>query len=240
MVAAEVGFDSKLQGIGKTLDTLLSSQGPTDLCRRIVHAGFAAGLARGCGLFLLDHKSSLKPIASYGIGFNEPLAVSAWDDSPLSEAVRVQKVVSAPVLFDGKEHSILAIPLIAGGVPRGLAALVVDSTDYRPEMSEELFEIVSRLGAFYLQTLDFGSIGSGSAFVQVNPEDLTSRQIAILGHIESGLVNLEIAKILMLSESTIRQETVRIYRALGVANRQEAAKKARLLGLLPKANSLAD
>jgi DNA-binding NarL/FixJ family response regulator len=59
-------------------------------------------------------------------------------------------------------------------------------------------------------------------------------QLIILSRIQDGLVNLEIAKDLMLSESTIRQETVRIYRALGVGNRQEAVKKARALGLLPK------
>jgi DNA-binding NarL/FixJ family response regulator len=38
----------------------------------------------------------------------------------------------------------------------------------------------------------------------------------------------------MLSESTIRQETVKIYKALGVSNRTEAASKAGALGLIPK------
>jgi ATP/maltotriose-dependent transcriptional regulator MalT len=38
----------------------------------------------------------------------------------------------------------------------------------------------------------------------------------------------------MLSESTIRQETVKIYRSLGVGDRLEAVKKAKVLGLLPK------
>jgi DNA-binding NarL/FixJ family response regulator len=74
----------------------------------------------------------------------------------------------------------------------------------------------------------------GSGVNPASPEDLTSRQLTILGHIQNGLVNLEIAKELMLSESTIRQETVRIYRALGVGNRQEAAKKARALGIIGK------
>jgi DNA-binding NarL/FixJ family response regulator len=50
-----------------------------------------------------------------------------------------------------------------------------------------------------------------------------------------GLVNVEIARELMLSESTIRQETIRIYRALGVHNRTEASKKGRALGLIKRA-----
>jgi DNA-binding NarL/FixJ family response regulator len=65
---------------------------------------------------------------------------------------------------------------------------------------------------------------NGPGQVPASPEDLTGRQLRILSHIQDGLVNLEIAKELMLSESTIRQETVRIYRALGVGNRQEAVK----------------
>jgi DNA-binding NarL/FixJ family response regulator len=75
---------------------------------------------------------------------------------------------------------------------------------------------------------------NGHTLAAVGPEDLTTRQLTILSHIETGLVNLEIAKILMLSESTIRQETVKIYRALDVGNRQEAVRKAKSLGLLPK------
>jgi ATP/maltotriose-dependent transcriptional regulator MalT len=43
---------------------------------------------------------------------------------------------------------------------------------------------------------------------------------------------MEIAKELLLSESTIRQETVRIYRILGVGNRQDAVKRGPALGIL--------
>ena len=91
-----------------------------------------------------------------------------------------------------------------------------------------------KLGAFYLESLDVGNMAQSTGALSVNPEDLTARQMTILGHIVAGLVNTEIAQLLMLSESTIRQETVRIYRALGVGNLKEAAKKAKALGLLAK------
>ena len=134
----------------------------------------------------------------------------------------------------------MAIPFIANGVPRGLVALIIDRPNFQVEFPQEFTQLVSKLGAFYLDTLDFGAFSNGNGLSITNPEDLTTRQTAILGHIETGLVNFEIAKILMLSESTIRQETVKIYRALGVGNRQEAVKKARVLGLLPKRTSLPD
>jgi DNA-binding NarL/FixJ family response regulator len=96
-------------------------------------------------------------------------------------------------------------------------------------------EVFSKLGAFYLESLDLGnSMNGGIRLAPTSPEDLSARQLTILSHVQDGLVNLEIAKELMLSESTIRQETVRIYRALGVGNRQEAVKKARTLGLISK------
>jgi ATP/maltotriose-dependent transcriptional regulator MalT len=39
---------------------------------------------------------------------------------------------------------------------------------------------------------------------------------------------------MILSESTIKQESVKIFRALGVSTRQQAVMIARTLGLLPE------
>ena len=49
-----------------------------------------------------------------------------------------------------------------------------------------------------------------------------------------GLTNADIGHRVLLSESTVRQETIRIYRALGVTGRMEAVAKARSFGLIPK------
>jgi ATP/maltotriose-dependent transcriptional regulator MalT len=51
-----------------------------------------------------------------------------------------------------------------------------------------------------------------------------------------GMTNAEISTKVLLSESTVRQETIRIYRALAVPGRQEAVAKARALGLIQKLN----
>jgi DNA-binding CsgD family transcriptional regulator len=226
--------DLQIVALSQALDAVLASGGPADLCRQIVHGGFAEGLVRGCALYYLDSKSIIKPIASYGQSVGAESGLSAWDDSTLSEAVREKVVRTGGLVVDGKKLSVLAVPFIANGVPRGLVALVLDDANFEVEFPKELAELISKLGAFYLDTLDFGNMTNGHTLAAVGPEDLTTRQLTILSHIETGLVNLEIAKILMLSESTIRQETVKIYRALGVGNRQEAVRKARSLGLLPK------
>ena len=46
-------------------------------------------------------------------------------------------------------------------------------------------------------------------------------------------INLVTANEMILSESTIKQESVKIFRALGVGTRQQAVLKAKTLGLLP-------
>jgi len=61
---------------------------------------------------------------------------------------------------------------------------------------------------------------------------LTPRQISILGGMVEGKTNHELATELGFSVSTIRHETMRIYQALAVSDRKEAAKKALALALV--------
>lgn len=61
---------------------------------------------------------------------------------------------------------------------------------------------------------------------------LSVRQISILRGMVEGKTNHELATELGFSVSTIRHETMRIYQALSVSDRKEAAKKALVLSLL--------
>jgi len=57
-----------------------------------------------------------------------------------------------------------------------------------------------------------------------NVTSLTDRQVQILAHIAEKRTNIEIADIMGYSESTIRQETIRIFEKLQLAGRNEARK----------------
>jgi len=61
---------------------------------------------------------------------------------------------------------------------------------------------------------------------------LTQRQILILRGMVEGKTNHELATEMGFSVSTIRHETMRIYQALLVSDRKEAAKKAIMLSLV--------
>ena len=171
------------------------------------------------------------------VSAGQKVGISAWDDSPLSEAIREKKLVAGPIDSGVFEIVVIAIPFVIHGVPVGLMAVVIEDKNYQIQTLQEASELFFKLGAFYLESLDLGNtMNGGSGPAPASPEDLSDRQLKILSHIQDGQINLEIAKELMLSESTIGQETVRIYRALGVGNRQEAVKKARSLGLISKSH----
>jgi DNA-binding CsgD family transcriptional regulator len=228
-----------IDSVESVLDALVKSESIADFCRAIVHSDFTQNSVQGCHFYSLDSESHLLPVSGYGRTYlDSEIALSAWDDDPLADCVRNKE-------FELKSHSkepdkgVLAIPLLKDSIPVGALALVVDAGVKGIPIHENLIPILSKLGTYCLSAFS-GSVGrAGGSYAaasrEANGEDLTSRQIKILDLMAEGMVNVEIARELMLSESTIRQETVRIYRALGVPNRGEAAKKGRSLGLIKRA-----
>ena len=61
---------------------------------------------------------------------------------------------------------------------------------------------------------------------------LTGRQLSILRGMVDGKTNHELAAELGFSVSTVRHETMRVYQALNVSDRKEAANKALVLGIV--------
>jgi DNA-binding CsgD family transcriptional regulator len=226
---------NQLGAVESVVDAMLKSDTASEFCRSLVHAEFTGTDAQGCQLYLLDNNSKLKVVANYGLPApldeGEATELSAWDSNPISQCVREKNFIFEKNASAGK--SIVCIPLLRDQLPVGVLCLVVGDPSKPLPFAEELIPILSKLGAYILATLAIAKGRNGAAVdVNANGADLTSRQIQILELMADGLVNVEIAGQLLLSESTIRQETVRIYRALGVPNRAEAAKKGRALGII--------
>ena len=64
------------------------------------------------------------------------------------------------------------------------------------------------------------------------PETLTDRQKTILDLMSQGMTNEQISRRIKFSHSTVRMESMAIYRFFGVNNRHDAVKAARLSGYL--------
>ena len=109
---------------------------------------------------------------------------------------------------------------------------VSDADEYR---TAEAIEDLSVPLALYLSFLS-RPIGIGRGLSTL-PGDagngqLSQRQVLILRGMVEGKTNHELATELGFSVSTIRHETMRIYQALAVSDRKEAAKKALTLSLV--------
>ena len=109
----------------------------------------------------------------------------------------------------------------------------------KPVEDTEAVEEVARnyavaLGLYLSLAHERGSSGSHNITerLETGSDQLTPRQLSILRGMVEGKTNHERANELGFSVSTIRHETMRIYQALSVSDRKEAAKKALALVLI--------
>lgn len=226
------------RALATTLAGLLSSRPDLDEVTRLVVALLSGPLTiRGGALvttaddhpILIGHWVATPP----GHGHDPRLQQAMLDAS--IDALRGRPVL--PSGDAGSTGALAAWPLGRGDRP--LAALVVvldpplDSARVRSCLAE-LADVLS----IYLAGVQQGSAHSRqddeSTHLPAEPGELTSRQHAVLNLLAQGLTMRAIAAHIGFSDSTVRAESLAIYRALGVHDRDHAVLRARLLGLLPE------
>jgi len=215
------------------IDLAISSDSYEQLCQRVVHEEITKGLVHGAHLYSVDSNLDMELQVSHGKTSDlVERVVSAWDGSLLGECLMTKQMV----FRSGKNESHLAMPLAKGSVPVGALLLVVDPKLQIPPLSEAVSHLLSKVGAFFMEVrprISLQARANGNGFAH-KPEQLTTRQVQIVQLIGATLTNGQIGKELSLSESTIRQETIKIYKALGVSGREEAVTAGIKIGLLSK------
>jgi LuxR family maltose regulon positive regulatory protein len=68
--------------------------------------------------------------------------------------------------------------------------------------------------------------------MEILPESLSDRELAVLRLIAAGASNAEIANTLIIAISTVKRHTGNLYGKLGVNSRTRAIARAQQLGLL--------
>jgi LuxR family maltose regulon positive regulatory protein len=213
--------------VNGVIELVTGSTSLQDVCRRIVHSDLAAGQLQGAQILVLDQRSNLFVTATYGASENDEISeISAWGDSIEAEAIRTKKLTST--------SQQTCLPLLKDSIPVGCLTLWHSDDSNQTPIAEPIAETLSKLVAFFIEAQTNGQISRQKPVSTGSVQDITTRQVIILELIADGLTNAEIAVKVMLSESTVRQETIRIYRALGVGSRQEAVAKGRALGLIAK------
>jgi DNA-binding NarL/FixJ family response regulator len=125
-----------------------------------------------------------------------------------------------------------AFPIQQDLLIRGAMMLAHSGKKEARDLIEELFELLEAVTSlsFDLSRNEHSRrTDVGSPSIQ---SELTSRQLKVLTGIRDGLTNYQIARMLNVSESTVKQESIRIYKFLDVNNRADAVAVALEQGLI--------
>jgi len=230
-------FEIQRSGIMHELAALfLASKTAADLCRGMVMHPVLGKHAIGAELLVLSQNATLRTLAHFG----SPLSargetVSLWDPGLIAEASRSNKVTRGKFRDPetDKEVFVYCYPCSSLTQTVGIIALL-KSQEYDVELKEEDQITLALVGALWLESVGASGLENQQGDGTETPEDLTGRQKAILQKIAEGKTNAQIAALQLVSESTVRQETMKIYASLSVSGRTEAAKRAVHLGLVKK------
>jgi len=224
-----------VEALKKAISVLSQSSNAQDLCRRIAHAEFMDGFCHGVAAYLLDQRSFLVEVASYGKSHDfGSEGISAWDDSILGRSIRARRIL---IETEG-DSTLFALPIELSGMTTGAFLFTLAHEVPSPIFSKETTSMLSNLGGLFMDTkgLSLKPTPTASQSTEIDDssavQELTTRQVRILHLMADGLTNAEIAKIVLLSESTVRQETIRIFRILKCHTRSEAIVKARASGII--------
>lgn len=187
----------------------------------------------------------VRPIDAFGYSEEQ---LDGWREFPLSEKLPVTDAIRNDQLIWLAEHddwareypellnysgdlasqTFIALSVDIHGAPAGALGMM-SKEQIHP--TPELISYISAIGG--IVALYFSRINHGR-FAQVvrgnegaNGEFLSPRQMRILDLMAQSFTNPQIAKELGFSESTVRQETMRIYQILQVSGRKDAIREAR-------------
>ncbi len=125
----------------------------------------------------------------------------------------------------------LAIPVFVTGTPVAVIA-ILSNTKMSPDIDTDAFlKAIGHILSMYMYRNvvsspaeeENSSRSSNEKLNEVEGSNLTNRQLIILRLISENRTNLSISQFLGYSESTIRQEIMKIFAKLGCTHRKEAA-----------------
>lgn len=187
----------------------------------------------------------IRTIESFGISNSQN---NSWKEIPLSEKLPTTDAIRNDTLiwladaddwkreypellkyeYPSETKSTIVIGIDIHAAPAGALGMLSDiEIKPNPELIS-FVSAVSGLVALFMSSVTTGSFANVVRGDQgMNGEFLSPRQMRILDLMAQSYTNPQIAKDLGFSESTVRQETMRIYQILQVSGRKEAIQEAR-------------
>ena len=192
----------------------------------------------------LTTSASLELVANFGQTEEQTQGwrtVSLSHDLPATDAVKEDRMIwladhkdweeAYPHLLEYPDstelRSLINVPTYVTGAPIGVMGIMCNK-EVRPTPEDVSFvDIVAGLASLHLS-----KSMNKHALLEDRGAYLTKRQIIILEMMSQQMTNMQIAKELAYSKSTIRHETMRIYELLQASGRREAVGLARKLSLI--------
>lgn len=195
----------------------------------------------------LDADGSIYPMGQFGFSAQ---VMKSWertsitDSFPTTDALKTNNIVwianrsewerEYPHLveygLDLTANTFVAWPItIAGSYMSVLGLCLKKVVAPTPELIS-FFETVGGIFALQMSNVSANPISKEEESVIARVNLFTRRQRDVLQFMADGLTNIQIANELGFSESTIRQETMRIYEILGATGRADAVRMLRSIG----------
>ncbi len=214
-----------------------------DFCRFLTVVALREFGAISATMIRVEQDQSLRTVGQYGQPRIEFDGAETFSESArtLKLAIQSNDMAWADVLAPAtdKPMSFLAIPFSPSGETLGALGLFFRrATDavLIPSAELELMQLLSELIAVNsLPRMRASGLLSKIYFDADSLEEISAispRQLQILDEMAVGKTNAQIATALSVSESTVKQESVRIFKILGVNSRQRAVSVGKEMGII--------
>ena len=218
-------MDALKDGLSRLLDLLTARPNANELLKSLENDLLAKFKPSNAIIFTLDSHNFSKEIYSNSStledknngGFNSVLA-SILPTSNLG-------TLTDSKLGKSSDDNFLIIPISNGKSLKGFILLELDCTQLSAE-DLSLIEIMGKVCAFYLLS-ELPELKQSNSIEKIASQlQFSARQLQIINGFVEGKTNHELAEDLGFSVSTVRHETMDIFRLLGASDRKEAAKIA--------------
>lgn len=238
----------------RMLHSLAEAEDADELCRSLAlnvlleYGVVATYVAR------LDSDGHISMIGSYGYSqqrVENTGRPSIWENMSITETIRTGRVMIYEsweeyiARYPDKVHmaspgkAFVCLPLRVKGARAGGLGISFAEPITNAGINPRLWEVFSAAGDVFLtkgwaselarRPVPTGDFGEDEKFAAAT---LSDREQVVLKQVALGKTNQQIARDLSFSESTIKQDTIRIFKVLGVKTRKDAVLAAKTLGLI--------
>ena len=240
-----IEIEDKFSRINTFIEYLNNSNITTaDLCKFLTLKTFHDCGAYAIYITRLNTEAQLEHLESFGLS-EENLAgwrkVPLDDDLPITDSIKEDRLIWLADKTDweqfyphlvnypgsSKMRTLINAPLYMTGAPMGVLGIMCEN-EVKPTPEDISYvDIIAGLVSLHLSKQQNRNIQ-----LEERGAYLTKRQITIIEMMGRQMTNMQIARELGYSESTVRHETMRIYETLQANGRREAVALARKLGLI--------